>query len=223
MDSLWKLWRTSYAARTIQETWRRISFRKVFLFYQDLISSVSQVSPKKLLNTVAPNDSQIFDKSLKYKIRLRLGGAIFPPTLLYKIFVSEPVCNIGNFAPRDYTSDDMDFVSSTKFNNDFTSQRRQGIPGHIKVGRKSFKVNIHSRSNFTNLNSIPPGWLNGTEDNQWRPVHSNVLGNFIHVEMTRKKQPVVKKQIRISSKCDCENLTDLVKWTADLNYEGYLR
>lgn len=38
-------------------------------------------------------------------VRFRLGGACFPPLLLYRIFTHRPVADVGAFAPRDYSTD----------------------------------------------------------------------------------------------------------------------
>ena len=37
-------------------------------------------------------------------MRFRLGGMHFPPTIYYKIFTNAPVCDVGSFAPKDYTT-----------------------------------------------------------------------------------------------------------------------
>ena len=37
-------------------------------------------------------------------VRFRLGGAVFPPTIFYKIYSHGGVTDVGTFAPRDYTA-----------------------------------------------------------------------------------------------------------------------
>ena len=45
---------------------------------------------------------RLLDAAAGVRVRFRLGGARFPPTIYYKIFTCSALCDVGAFAPRDY-------------------------------------------------------------------------------------------------------------------------
>ena len=58
--------------------------------------------PKELLKCINPREATLIDPAAGIHIRFRLGGATFPPTVLYKIFTHAPVADVCSLCPRDY-------------------------------------------------------------------------------------------------------------------------
>jgi len=91
------------AALLVQDGWKRYANRRVFRYYRDLIQFRLTGDPAALLKAVNPREAALFDRALGIHVRFRLGGERFPPTLFYKVFLLNPLCDVGAFAPRDYT------------------------------------------------------------------------------------------------------------------------
>jgi hypothetical protein len=45
-----------------------------------------------MLRAINPTEAELLDSAAGGTVRFRLGGASFPPTVLYKIFVGTQVC-----------------------------------------------------------------------------------------------------------------------------------
>jgi hypothetical protein len=48
-------------------------------------------------------EADYLDRASGIHIRFRLGGAVFPPKIFYKIYTHRPLCDINAFAPRNYS------------------------------------------------------------------------------------------------------------------------
>ncbi|GMH57439.1 hypothetical protein TrRE_jg10331 [Triparma retinervis] len=155
------------AAKIIQDMWRGCSGIKIFKFYRDLINFRLSGDPRLLLKTINPGEASLFDAATKIHIRLRLGGSSFPPTLYYKIFSSAPMCDIGSFAPRDYTVSSGTNLDPSDFHNKSRLSQRdypQRFEGSVTVGRREF-----SATGFIG-NEGTDGWYERVENNGWRAV-----------------------------------------------------
>ncbi|KIY95840.1 Uncharacterized protein C11orf65 [Monoraphidium neglectum] len=64
--------------------------------------------PRALLRAINPREAALLDAAAGAHVRFRLGGASFPPQVLYKIFTHRPVADINAFAPRDYAAEAPD-------------------------------------------------------------------------------------------------------------------
>lgn len=92
------------AQRTICRVWRRYSHIRVFTYFKQLIGFKNHGHPVALLRCVSPQEAALVaDPSSGMFVRFRLAGEKFPPLIVYKLFTSVPVQDIGAFAPRDYT------------------------------------------------------------------------------------------------------------------------
>jgi hypothetical protein len=92
------------AQRKICRVWRRYSHIRVFAYFKQLIGFKNHGHPVALLRCVCPQEAALVaDPSSGMFVRFRLAGEKFPPMIVYKLFTSVPVQDIGAFAPRDYT------------------------------------------------------------------------------------------------------------------------
>ena len=57
-----------------------------------------------MLKYINPKEAKLIDRSLALHVRFRLGGAQFPPTIYYKIYLHRNMIDLNSFAPRDYTA-----------------------------------------------------------------------------------------------------------------------
>ena len=94
------------AATTIQRAYRQFADRKIYRFFRQLLLSREHANPLLLLRTLQAREQTLADPSSGLYVRLRLGGASFPPLIYYKVFTTQHVTDIGSFAPRDYAADD---------------------------------------------------------------------------------------------------------------------
>ena len=112
--------------RIIQNTWRCFVNVRIFQYYRDLICFHRSCDPASLLRHISPKEADLFvrDAAIGIHVRFRLGGASFPPVLLYKVskwpraciwprslshgwphcqsqvFTHSPLCDVNAFAPR---------------------------------------------------------------------------------------------------------------------------
>ena len=94
------------AAVTIQRAYRRHADRRIYRFFRQLLLSRQNADPLLLLRTLQAGEHVLADSSSGLYVRLRLGGASFPPLIYYKVFTTQHVLDIGSFAPRDYALDE---------------------------------------------------------------------------------------------------------------------
>lgn len=88
----------------IQHVWRKYTCVKIFKYYRDLIKFRLQGDPRSLLRAINPSEAHGIDRATQVHVRFRLGGATFPPSLYYKVFLHGSLCDICAFAPRDYAN-----------------------------------------------------------------------------------------------------------------------
>ena len=84
-------------------------------------------------------------------VRFRLGGAVFPPTIFYKIYSHGGVTDVGAFAPRDYTAHFQ--PPPIKLHNHLSPAEARRAAG---------------AATFT-------GWYARVENNGWRPVSDRAV------------------------------------------------
>jgi hypothetical protein len=105
------------AAYMIQSMWWRHANKRVYRYFKDLIQFRLCGNPASLLRTINPREASLFDKATGIHVRFRLGGSSFPPTLYYKVFLLNPLCDVGSFAPRDYAYASKKQAVVTKYQN----------------------------------------------------------------------------------------------------------
>ena len=134
------------AAGTIQSAFRSHTNKQVFRFYVDLIKFRERGDPRLMLRCINPMESSLFDAASGLHVRFRLGGANFPPSVYYKIFVHGAVADVGAMAPKDYV------------------RARQNKP-HASVHTHAGAKKSHDRT----------GWYRRQDNNEWRTVSDSIL------------------------------------------------
>ncbi|KAJ1481383.1 hypothetical protein T484DRAFT_2730790 [Baffinella frigidus] len=96
--------RQGAAAFVIQRSFRRFINVRIYKYYRNLVNFRHRGDPGLLLRCINPQEAALTqDRASGAVVRFRLGGAMFPPIVYYKIFVRSAVTDVGAFAPRDYT------------------------------------------------------------------------------------------------------------------------
>jgi hypothetical protein len=89
--------------RIIQKAWRSYCNLRVYRYLRDIILNKLQGIPADLLRSIIPMETDFLDRAAGIHVRFRLGGAMFPPKIFYKIYTHRPLCDINAFAPRNYS------------------------------------------------------------------------------------------------------------------------
>jgi hypothetical protein len=155
------------AAVKIQNLWRRFCYKRVYRYFRDLILHKLKGAPHELLRSIIPSECGLLDKAAGVHVRFRLGGAVFPPAIYFKIYTHRPLCDVNAFAPRNYVKEKRpeSIAVHNKFDDvNMISVRR----GTIRVGGTYFGTEI-STTNITG-----DGWYRRDENNPWRTI-STVL------------------------------------------------
>lgn len=146
-------------ALVIQSAWRRFCCKKVYLFYRSLLLDKLKGAPADLLRSIVPGEADLLDKAAGVHIRFRLGGARFPPKVLFKVFTHGPLCDVGSFAPRDaYFKGAYSKGACVK-----GGPSKQTLPS-IRVGARS--CSTYSRSEGDDQTD----WYRRVDNNAWRCV-----------------------------------------------------
>mmetsp|Transcript_136121 Transcript_136121/g.236121 ORF Transcript_136121/g.236121 Transcript_136121/m.236121 type:complete len:421 (-) Transcript_136121:13-1275(-) len=145
------LTREDAAAAKIQNLWKSYINYQIFRFYVDLIKFREQTDARLMLKCINPHEAGLIDPAAGVHVRFRLGGHNFPPTIYYKMFVHNPICDLGALAPRDYTA-----LCQPPPKMLFNSKHASSIPED------------HS------------GWYRRVENNDWRPISEKDLRNVEH-------------------------------------------
>ena len=197
------------AAIKVQHLWRQYTNVRIFQYYRELIQFRLTGDPAALLRTINPREASLFDKATGIHVRFRLGGQTFPPTMFYKVFLLNPLCDLGAFAPRDYA--DTKQADAHQLNLNQRAERgKPGIGGPLPLhlmeqsssdealaGSRLYKVGVASTrlgqirvggSYFgTKIEGLGPNgtsnWYQRVENNEWRPITQRVLGESLAPEV----------------------------------------
>jgi hypothetical protein len=93
-----------------------------------------------------------------------LGGASFPPTLYYKVFLLNALCDVGSFAPRNYAAQHPNEPARQHSHGARRGQEPAAL-GQIRVGGRYFGTRVAELG--------PDGtsqWYKRVENNGWRAV-----------------------------------------------------
>ena len=174
------------AAAKVQRRWRGFTNRRIFGYLREMLLFREQGDAKELLRCINPREAGLVDAATAIHVRFRLGGALFPPAIFYKVFTHAPVADVGAFAPRDYT--------------------KQGQPppvvlhNHAKAG--------DARAELFAAIASHDGWYRRSENNGWRPVAGETLADmdttartsrpivWHHDKLVRKEAAVQKRKER---------------------------
>lgn len=169
------------SARKIQLAFRAWCSRRVFTYYKDLIKKLKG-APADLLRGIIPREADLLDKAAGVHVRFRLGGAIFPPKVLFKIYTHRPLCDVNSFAPRDYNNEK--FKDPIETMNKSEAQFH-GKSGNIRVGTRYFDTVVTTSTGVD-------AWYKRDEKNPWRPISSELITD-IFVPPWMKDAVVSKK------------------------------
>lgn len=151
----------------VQRCWRSFTNRRIFAYLKETLLFREQGDPRELLRCINPREASQFDVAARIHVRFRLGGTLFPPAIYYKIYTHAPVTDVGAFAPRDYTA--------------YEQPPPIVLHNHARRG--------DGRAEMLAAAMHHDGWYRRTENNGWRPVAGDVLGD---IETTaRSSRPVV--------------------------------
>jgi hypothetical protein len=159
-----------------------VASRRIYKYYRDLVQFRLTGDPQRLLRTINPREAALFDRATGIHVRFRLGGAAFPPTLYYKVFLLNPLCDVGSFAPRDYAAAKPaePHLKHNKGNNPSSRaapavaavhEQRTRL-GQIRVGGSYFGTKV--------VGLGPEGtdnWYKRVERNGWRPVTQRMVAD----------------------------------------------
>lgn len=150
------------AAFLIQRGWRGFTNRRIFGYLREMLLFREQGDARELLRCINPREAALIDPATAIHVRFRLGGQLFPPAIYYKVYTHAPVTDIGAFAPRDYTA-------------------------HFQP--PPIAVHNHGREALLEASMQHDGWYRRSENNGWRPVAGETLGD---IETTaRTSRPIV--------------------------------
>lgn len=194
------------AALSIQYAWRRFTNTRIFSYYRDLIRFRLTGDPAALLKTINPREASLFDKATGIHVRFRLGGSTFPPVMLYKVFMTRPLCDVGAFAPRDYTQSKPPQADQLHLHSSHLDSPGAVQLGQIRVGASYFGTVVDGLGPEGTAN-----WYRRVENNSWRPITQRTLhdatgvqapwglaevdvGVPFHYSRVRRKEDLVRKR-----------------------------
>jgi hypothetical protein len=168
------------ASAVLQRAWRRSTNLRIYRYYRDLITFRNAGDPKVMLKAINPLEAHLIDAAAGIHVRFRLGGHQFPPTIYYKMFTHSALCDVGAFAPRDYTA---------------VGQAPSAMDGHNKHRQRDLidKRSIRVGSAFFGTKHVggatdpnQAGWYRRTTNNGWRPVTVKVLAEADNDPITKE-------------------------------------
>lgn len=76
------------AAGIIQNAWSGYKKRRTFHFIKNKLIEFTNEDPVKMLKRVNVFEAQLFEKKYGHCLVFRLAGPIFPPVIVYKVFIN---------------------------------------------------------------------------------------------------------------------------------------
>ena len=156
------------AAARIQRAFRRFINVRIYQYYRNLVNFRNRGDPGLLLRCINPTEAALVqDRASGAVVRFRLGGSVFPPIVYYKVYLRNPVTDLGAFAPRDYTVGKPDQFYQLRRHND----------GCLDETRAQAVRDVTHQID-TSL------WYHRFENNGWRPIANKHLQ--AHDQVTRR-------------------------------------
>lgn len=144
------------AAFLIQRGWRGFTNKRIFAYLREMLYFREQGDAHELLRGINPREAALIDAATAIHIRFRLGGELFPPAIFYKVYTHAPVTDVGAFAPRDYTA----------------SKQPPPIAMHNHANPGDGRAEMRAAA------AAHSGWYRRVENNGWRPVAGEALGDI---------------------------------------------
>uniref|UniRef100_A0A7S0RDM8 Uncharacterized protein n=1 Tax=Chlamydomonas leiostraca TaxID=1034604 RepID=A0A7S0RDM8_9CHLO len=154
------------AARRIQRAWMGFRNRRIFLFYRDLIQFRERGDPRLMLRAINPREAALADAAAGIHVRFRLGGAMFPPLVFYKIFTHRSVTDINAFGPRNYAAEAS--VPAKAVHN----KPKRAVEPDFDMAEE---LREFIRPDGTRGFRSTRGWYARSDNNGWRPIAERVL------------------------------------------------
>lgn len=157
-------------ARKIQRGWRSFCNKRVYKYLKELVLVKFKGAPADLLRCIIPGEVDLFDKASGVHVRFRLGGAIFPPKIMFKVFTHRALCDVNAFAPRAYIKEQR--MDPFQLHNHLSS-----VPPNI-LKNKSIRVGGRYFDSIVTTNTTNgEGWYRRDDNNEWRPIACQVIDN----------------------------------------------
>lgn len=177
-------------ALCIQLMWRSHCNKRVYRYFRDLIVDKLTGAPSDLLRTIIPNESSLLDRAAGVHVRFRLGGSVFPPKVLFKIYTHRPLCDVNSFAPRNYV-EERDLTAYEKFNKSSVLKKAGAA---IVAGRQPLKVGVKYFDTVVSTTVGADRWYQREENNSWRNISSQLLTDmftpaWLHDVQAMRKKP----------------------------------
>ncbi|CAI8019507.1 Putative uncharacterized protein CXorf58 [Geodia barretti] len=84
------------AVAVIESWWWSTKNRKVFRILKETVRSAERSLTNDVIRKVCPTEAELLkDPTMKTKIKFRFGGERFPPTIMFKIFISSTAAATG--------------------------------------------------------------------------------------------------------------------------------
>ena len=155
----------------------------MYAYFRELVLFKLKGLPQDLLKTIVPHEVAVCDRASGIHVRFRLGGYSFPPKIYFKIFTHRAVCDVGAFAPRDYTQESP--IEPLQRHNQSAALASTSLPSltNIRVGAKYFGAVVSTS------NGNCDGWYRRNENNAWRPIASEAFEDILTPPWLRKLPP----------------------------------
>jgi hypothetical protein len=176
------------AALAIQICWRSFCNRRVYAYFRELVLFKLKGLPQDLLKTIIPTEVAVCDRASGIHVRFRLGGYSFPPKIFFKIFTHRAVCDVGSFAPRDYTQESP--IEPLQRHNKSSALASTSLPSltNIRVGTKYFGAVVATATGNCD------NWYRRDENNNWRPLANEAFEEILAPPWLRGKLPSKQPQ-----------------------------
>lgn len=173
-----------FAARKIWRFWTYFRNRRLYNYLKGLINFCDAGDPYVLLRSINPAESALIDPAAGLLLRFRLGGYKFPPQIYYKIYTKAPVCDIGSFAPKNYTR------SVPIPEQKIEGYKNKPCETTIRVGGSLYHAFISARTSQEIEKIGTDDWYKRYENNGWRTIENDILDphNPITVDSNRKQK-----------------------------------
>ena len=87
--------RTQAAVRRIEKWWGGVRDRRIFKIFKAAVCAAENSLTRDIVRKLSPSEAALLqDPAVRARIKFRLGGETFPPTILYKIFFSRDLIHV---------------------------------------------------------------------------------------------------------------------------------
>eukprot|EP00941_MAST-03F_sp_MAST-3F-sp1_P000018 g18.t1 len=223
------------AALLVQNKWRCHANRRIYKYYRDLIRFRNAGDPAEMLRSINGSEANLIDPASKIYVRFRLGGYSFPPTIYYKVYTSSPICDVGAFAPKNYSATGPTADSASQLHNSVsrrstnqsvsqTALANAPLSSTIRVGKTYFTAQLTEDSRSETVVGLDSDWYERWENNGWRSVTAKSLQDHKDDSVTKrsaaKRIPYNRNKLRRKEDLIRIRKEKKRKWLRRLYFEG---